>query len=150
MPGRRVMVLATRRHSSCAESAKFGSTPAPGVKTFRCGKRCDSPWKKASPRAELPSASSGSETVAKPPTPGATTSSPPATPDLAGIPTESAHRPDPSYRPAIVIVARTYRTSRADSTRSPVCGFTPPLARVAAAVASMVGVSRRLFTCKKQ
>mmetsp|Transcript_21958 Transcript_21958/g.70871 ORF Transcript_21958/g.70871 Transcript_21958/m.70871 type:complete len:244 (-) Transcript_21958:982-1713(-) len=145
-PGSCSTVMLVRWHPCTGVRARLGSLPAPGVKLCRKGNLCASPLKKANPRAELPCRSSGSDTVAKPPTPGATTSSPPATPDLAGMPTVYAQRPLPSYSPAVIIVVSTYLTRRYDSTRSPETGLIPPLASVAAAIAIICGVSRRLFT----
>src|SRR5215471_11121446 len=54
----------------------------------------------------LPALSSGGANTAMAPLPGTTAMIPPPTPLFAGSPTCHAQPPDPSYRPAIVIVAR--------------------------------------------
>ncbi len=87
------------------------------------------------PRTLLPRASIGGENTANPSWPGDTASTPPDTPLLAGRPTRYIHSPEKSYMPHVVITLST-RTADSDvSARTPVTGFTPPFARVAAITA---------------
>ena len=95
------------------------------------------------PRTLLPAASSGGEKVARPPLPGETVTMPPLTPLLPGIPISYSQSPDSSYRPAVAITASTRRHTPAAMTRSPVIGFTPPLASVAAITARSWTVTSR-------
>ena len=79
--------------------------------------------------------------------PGIVPISPPATPDLAGMPTLTIQRPEPSYMPADVITACVTRLAAADMMRSPVIGWTPPLAKVAAITARSRTVTRMEHCC---
>ena len=90
-------------------------------------------WRQTStPRTLLPWRSSGGEKTAIPSWPGSTASTPPPTPLFAGMPTSTTHSPAESYIPQVVITLSTRSTWSRSSTRSPVSGLTPPLARVAA------------------
>jgi hypothetical protein len=60
---------------------------------------------------------------------------PPLTPLLAGTPISNAHSPAKSYMPHVYMTLSTSRTRSRARTRSPVTGFTPPLASVAPIVA---------------
>ena len=60
---------------------------------------------------------------------------PPETPLLAGIPTVLSQSPAASYMPQLVITVSTCRAQSAETTCSPVTGWMPPLARVAAITA---------------
>ncbi len=61
--------------------------------------------------------------------------SPPETPLFAGTPTVNSQSPAESYMPQVAMTLKTARTVRSEATRTPVKGFTPPFARVAAMVA---------------
>ena len=74
--------------------------------------------------------------------PGSTAMIPPPTPDLAGRPIRYIHSPDQSYMPQVAITDSTRATFSAFSARTPVRGFTPPLARVAAIIARSSAVTR--------
>ena len=63
---------------------------------------------------------------------GITTIMVPLTALLAGRPTEKAHSPEYWYMPQVAMRARQLRTLTASKMRSPVYGWTPPLASVAA------------------
>ena len=87
------------------------------------------------PRTVLPSASRRGEKTPIPSLPGSTAKIPPETPLLAGRPTETSHSPAKSYIPHDAITLRTSRTTSSPTARSPVIGFTPPFASVAAITA---------------
>ena len=74
--------------------------------------------------------------------PGSTAMIPPPTPDLAGSPTRNIQLPDQSYIPHVAITDSTRATWDSASARSPVTGFTPPLASVAAITARSRAVTR--------
>src|SRR5678815_1409402 len=84
----------------------------------------------------LPASSSLGEKTVMAPWPGIMAIMPPPTPLLAGSPTLHAQPPDPSYRPAEVIVARMCGMFSDLITCLPVNGFLPLLARVAAIIPS--------------
>jgi len=52
------------------------------------------------------------------------------------MPTRSTQAPVPSFMAHVVITLSTVSTVRADSARSPLVGLTPPLASVAAIIAT--------------
>src|SRR5699024_3928331 len=91
--------------------------------------------KKALPRSELPNSSSGGENDASDSCPGMTPRMPPATPDLAGMPTLFIQLPAALYMPDVDMTDSTHWEVSSLKTRSPLSGFTPPLARVAPMVA---------------
>lgn len=68
---------------------------------------------------------------------------PPATPLLAGMPTWVAQSPAASYMPQLYMTLSTCRTTRSGTTRSPVSGFTPRFANVAAITARSRAVTSR-------
>src|SRR5262245_4672621 len=79
----------------------------------------------------FPASSSGGAKTAMAPLPGTTATMPPPTPLLDGRPTCQAQPPEPSYSPAMVIVARMYGMSSRFITCSPLPGLMPWFARVA-------------------
>ena len=98
----------------------------------------------ATPRTLLPCGSSRGEKTAIPIWPGRTASTPPPTPLLAGRPTSATHSPAASYMPQVVITLSTRSTTSGSNTRSPVRGWTPPLASVAA-----ISARSRQSTCER-
>lgn len=94
------------------------------------------------PHAVAVGIEAGREDAAIPNLAGMTARMPPLTPHLAGTPTSKAHCPAKSYMPHVYITLKASLTLRAASARSPVTGFTPPFARVAAIRARSRQVTR--------
>src|SRR5918993_1992290 len=136
---RRARGGATRYYDS---GDALGFSAGSEVKRLRPS-RSDTNFVTSWPRTLLPAASSGGEKVARPPLPGETVTMPPLTPLLPGIPTWYSQSPDNSYKPAVAMTASTRRQTPATTTRSPVIGFTPPLANVAAITARSWTVTSR-------
>ena len=83
------------------------------------------------PRTLLPRASNSGEYTPMPSWPGSTATMPPPTPLLAGMPTALTQSPAALYIPQVTITLSVRCTTRVLVTRLPVCGLTPPRARVA-------------------